>query len=615
MPARPPARQEPRERNPLTRSEWVILGVVFALALTLRLLYIAQISQAPFFEYPMGDARLHLVRAREILSGDLLGRSVFFHSAPVYAYFVAACLWIGGGSLRAVYWVQAVLGAVNCVLIALLARRVATRGAMLTAGLFAAFYGLFAFFDGDLLMIPLTLLFLDAALLLLLRARETGRGWEAAAAGVCFGAAALDRVNLLVFVPVALLFLASGLTLRPRAWRAAPAAAFLLAVALPIAPVTIRNWVVGRDAVLVSANMGVNLFIGNSPGANGRFVPPAGSGLTDPGLFESSVAVAEKALGHRVKPSEASAYWRNRAVSFVLDDPAAALRLVGLKAVLLFNSYEVPNQMNFYFVKAEYGPLLGLMFVGFGLVLPLALGGLALRNAWREPADRLLILFLLVYAATVVAFFVTERYRLPLVPILIVLAARALADAWRALRSGQSRMLLRLAAATVPVALLTVVPAQRFDYNLDRAYNAAALYQAAFDEPQRRDRLLGEAALMFRWVLEQEPGNALARFGLAASLESAGHLREAAREMDVVLAADPRYPGARAASVRIASRLRTAAQPPPVPIPPTPFADAVADVRAGRREEAITLLVDLLRRDPFHEPARRELEALGHASM
>src|SRR5262249_9046858 len=155
----------------------------------------------------------------------------------------------------------------------------------------------FAFFDGDLLMIPLTLFFLDAAFLLLLRARDSEGWWAAAAAGLCFGAAALDRVNLLVFVPVALLFLAAGLTWRPSRWRAVPAPAFLLALVLTIAPVTIRNWVVGRDVVLVSANMGVNLFIGNNAGANVRFVPPAGSGLTDPKLYESSMAEAGKALG------------------------------------------------------------------------------------------------------------------------------------------------------------------------------------------------------------------------------------------------------------------------------------------------------------------------------
>ena len=49
-----------------------------------------------------------------------------------------------------------------------------------------------------------------------------------------------------------------------------------MACALLVAPVTARNIAVEGDAVLISANAGLNLYIGNNDHARGSYNLPAG---------------------------------------------------------------------------------------------------------------------------------------------------------------------------------------------------------------------------------------------------------------------------------------------------------------------------------------------------
>ena len=82
------------------------------------------------------------------------------------------------------------------------------------------------------------------------------------------------------------------------------------------------------------------------------------------------------------------------------------------------------------------------------------MAGLVLTWRRREPAVRLLRLFALSYMAAVLLFFVTARYRMPAIPVLLIFAAwtcRQLVIDWR---GGRYRSFAALGGA---VAVLTVV--------------------------------------------------------------------------------------------------------------------------------------------------------------
>src|SRR5262245_36334115 len=93
----------------------VLLGIA-AVALVVRLVYLWQIRQAPFFTLLMGDSRGYDEWARRIAAGDWIGSDVFYQ-APLYPYFMGVVFAVAGHDVLAVRVCQAVLGSISCALI------------------------------------------------------------------------------------------------------------------------------------------------------------------------------------------------------------------------------------------------------------------------------------------------------------------------------------------------------------------------------------------------------------------------------------------------------------------------------------------------------------------
>ena len=106
-------------------------------------------------------------------------------------------------------------------------------------------------------------------------AAERGRITRARALRVRarLGLDALVRPSGVVLVPVLAVW---ALVAAPRR-RLQSAVLILLGAALAIAPVTLRNRVVGGEWVLVTAGGGFNFYIGNHAAADGGYVQPAGA--------------------------------------------------------------------------------------------------------------------------------------------------------------------------------------------------------------------------------------------------------------------------------------------------------------------------------------------------
>src|SRR5262249_50553299 len=150
----------------------------------------------------------------------------------------------------AVRIVQAILGSSACVLLALAARRLFDDGVGFVPGLLLALYAPAWFFDGLLQKTTLDVFFVCAALATIAAiVQSTGqsaiRNPQSAmsswcALGLVMGALALPRENALALVLV--LF---GWALWSHSARSA--AAFALGLAVVLAPVGIRNKVVGGE--------------------------------------------------------------------------------------------------------------------------------------------------------------------------------------------------------------------------------------------------------------------------------------------------------------------------------------------------------------------------------
>jgi hypothetical protein len=144
-----------------------------------------------------------------------------------------------------------------------------------------------------------------------------------------------------------------------------------------------------------------------------------------------------------------NAYWYRRFASHVAGHPLAWTRLLLRKTYALLNDWEQYNNKTYAFQKVQ-SPWLRFNPLGWGVLLVLGVAG-AWRLQRQAPARAgELGLVAAVYAAGVVLFFVSARFRMPLVPLLCGLAGGALARPvlWRELSPpGKSALALSLFAA------------------------------------------------------------------------------------------------------------------------------------------------------------------------
>jgi tetratricopeptide (TPR) repeat protein len=240
--------------------------------------------------------------------------------------------------------------------------------------------------------------------------------------------------------------------------------------------------------------------------------------------------------------------------------------------VQLASSRELPRNVDIY-VFREWSVVLRVLVwkVGafgfpFGLLLPLAfVGGVAARRH----VDRSLLLFLALYAASVVLVFVSGRYRAPLVPALAVLAAAGATFLYDALCARRFKLVAAGLASLVVIGSLTSLagpfPQERCDFEAELRYMVGtralqagdadrALYlleQAIARVPAHGDahNQLGNAwaakgrtdlALEhYRRAIELGPGNVLARDNYGRALLNEGRAAEAAQQFREALRLRP----------------------------------------------------------------------------
>jgi 4-amino-4-deoxy-L-arabinose transferase-like glycosyltransferase len=425
---------------------------ILLLAASLRVLYVWHAWTIPAARYPMVDSRAYRERALAILSGQWLDGRIPYQD-PLYPYFLAGLYALFGSDSVGVLIAQALLDAVTALLVYAIARRVFGYRCAVLAGLLAAFYALFPYFDVQLLKVPLTVFLITLALLLAIEAQRGGRRRTWFAAGASLGLAALTRGNYLLFVPFLLGWI--GVAHR-RAPRTGAVAAGLVALGLAtcILPVTVHNYVVGGDLVLITSQAGQNFYIGNRrENATGRYLAPPF--VTPNPLYEESDfrAEAERRRGGPLKPGQVSRYWFREAQREIAADPGHFLRHTAFKAALFFNHYEVPDNRSFSFFREYVTPVLKLPLPTYGALLPLALVGMGLGRRRRGAAP--LILFFFSYAASVILFYNFSRYRMPVVPVVIVFAAAGLVGIVDGLRR-RDRLRTALAVGFLLVAYVFV---------------------------------------------------------------------------------------------------------------------------------------------------------------
>lgn len=480
----------------MKQGTWLLflLGILLA-GMLLRGAYLFKAKESPFFKSPIIDAREYFEAAQAMAAGDwLLKEEKIYHHGHLYPLFLALLSWITSNDFFSMKLVQMVLGALSCTLLAALSAPILGRRTSILAGFMAATYGTLIIYEGEFLAEPLLLtasLLLALCLLRLVRDPSFPR---AALCGVLIGVCGWIKSSALIVIPFLLPCLCLWFRIpareRPSSSRA-PLRVWLwvlLLTLLTLAPVTLRNWLVGKDLVLTQANMGLNFFIGNNPDADGT--PNVRPGW-------EWVRLREMALKEGfIKPSEQNAFYLKRSLRFLRESPLQYARLLFKKAHLFFHGYELGVSVDLEHCR-ETAPLLKLLPFTFGLISPLALLGLVLHRR-QLPRFLLPILFVLSYLCAGVLFEVCARYRLPAVPFLVMLASSSIQ--WGYLRA-RSREWGRLVKGFALFALLWAL--LNIPHGGTRPPNSHWMLGIAY----KNRGLLEEARREFEALQREDPGN------------------------------------------------------------------------------------------------------------
>ncbi len=455
------------DRDAATGLRWP--AILFVVALVLKIVYVVQSGNALHVRVPIMDSRYYDQMAQDIARGHILRHDAFF-MGPLYPYVLGLIYGTVGRNFLLVRLLQAVGGALTVSLAFSIGRRVFRPPAALIGAVLLAFYGAITFYESQLLMEGLGTLLNCTALYLLVSGGDTVSPRRSAVAGVVLGLSALARANILLFAAFVAVWL---LRATPRPVARMRAACFSAAVVVVLLPAMIHNLVVSHAFVPVTSNAGVNFYVGNGARANGTFVPIRDVDLIDDVTTRDYV---ERITGRAMSPSEVSHFWMDRALEDIGKNPRRTLELFGIKTALFFNGYEVPQIESFDVEKTEQ-PWLRVLFVRLWPIMALGLFGMVMAaRAWRGRA--LLYGYILVYAFSIIVFFVTGRYRCQTAPILCLFAGYAVTIVpgyFRVPRSG--------AAAAFALGILTLVTTPAI-FRIDE-------HMIQFREQVRRGRATG----------------------------------------------------------------------------------------------------------------------------
>ena len=524
--------------------------LLFLVAFGFRQVYLLQSMANPLFGSPQVDAAVYDTWARQLGPGQWLWTEVGNYTV-VFPLWLAAVGHATGWDPTAMATVQALIGACAVVLLAELATRIFGRDVGILAGVVWAtcwlsiIYELEGFAEGFANALQVLALFLVVRW-----PRSVAIG---ALAGGAMGVAVAARANLLLAAPIAML-MAAFPDAGPRSLRRA--LVFGIGLVVVLGPIVWRNHEL----------TGMWVLRGQAPWSFYAAVEPAFHGFHPPPGIAFDKYMNQPVADGAASFAEIERWWTAKAWDVIERDPWAVLETTVRRIFLFLNARELPQDIDVHAYRA-YSSLLSLPLPSFGLLLPLAVGGVALGA--RSRSARWLALYTVVVAISIVPFKVSDRYRLPLSVLLAVWAAVFVVELVRS-RGGFGALHRRALAFAAVTALLSwpdwprtsELSTTRHDWQIGHQFLLEGRYDEARVHFERsmavvpwdadsagelgalfaREQKDDEAAVAFEEALRREPDYVDALTGLGRLRWSQGRFDEAGALTDRAVSLAPGDP-------------------------------------------------------------------------
>jgi 4-amino-4-deoxy-L-arabinose transferase-like glycosyltransferase len=412
----------------------------FCLALLVRLAYNVTVARGYF---PAYDARYYDTIAKNLLGEHcfcLVGHTSTTDRAPLWSFIIAIIYAVTGPINFYARFFFCLIDAGTCVIVYLFARDIFNQRTGLIAGTLATLYAGLFIYTGWLYTETLYTFCLMAFAYTLYLLQRTGLLRWAVYSGLSLALASLTRPN--GFFALGMVCVWGIIVIRARIipWRTVVQAILIITLITAglIAPWTIRNYRVAHIFIPVATGSGVVLA--------GVYNDTA---LTDPELLGMWVP------GNRIRPpiprSAHPSYMgenENRGYAFhwIETHLSSMPYLLSLHFINTWKPYTSEEGLPFREFPDRTSSKIAWNLIQYMPIVIIALATLGLATTWKKRIDLLAIyLILLLTIGVNIAFYGSMRFRAPIEPLLVILAAGVIwwltstdAGTLRALRQGRS---------------------------------------------------------------------------------------------------------------------------------------------------------------------------------
>lgn len=394
--------------------DWSLLTAILLAGVCLR-----AVAIAAFNHMPESDELSYQSMAVNLLAGNgiLENGNRAFYNAGYPMLILAPVYYVFGESLLAARIVNILLGVISIVLCYLVAKEAGAGkiGRLLSAAIWALYlptgiYGVYLAKEN--LMVPLILGVMWCALRLISNPSIK----IAIVCGLLFGfLAVIGNAALSLGGVVALSIIISSTSAKQRLI----ALGGVITVALLVAsPWMLRNlYVIG--APVINTNGGFNLYLGNNPAATGFFVS----------IADTPRGSTWHELRRTVGELGATEALRKEAIAWIKENPNEFISLALKKGTYFWMPpFHEGKGGNASSAESVVRLVWALQFV---IIIVAAAAGLFLSRL-RNRQNLILWLSIFSYTAVHMLFYVIFRYREPIMPVVVILAALTIESFWMA---------------------------------------------------------------------------------------------------------------------------------------------------------------------------------------
>lgn len=401
-----------------------ILTVIISIIFTLTIF-----NQSTFFsKYPTLGA--------EIWQNGLLSSPESFEYSPLYSIICALLYPLLGSRLLYYALLMSIIGGLNVYILILITKKLFDDRTALISSILYIISAPFIIYNTDLLAAPLVVLFNALSILYFLYWTDDPSKKNIIYSGLFLGLSVIIRPNILVFVCFISLYLLIKRNIKPLLY-------FIIPIFLCILPITTVNFIRTGELVLVEDSGPPILYSSNNYNSIGLgYAPPGVLQVLEARFERGQEFTAETsrlfkdiaiALHDRdMTVSEINSFYLQETKKQILGDPKRYIRLSLQRlwySFHFFADYDVISTL-------LRGEKIRNYFLPSGILLILGLTGLFLYKE-KHIKYPIIIIYILSYLVFFFLFYVTERFRLPLIYIIIPFSSHALLSIYEMLRKKE----------------------------------------------------------------------------------------------------------------------------------------------------------------------------------